>query len=322
MKQFLMPIESIHVPVEWQSTHGQSQGVQQWVFAQISRHTQETYARNASRLMVITRKLPEHCDLQDLQYFQSVIADPPATIVGVGAGKLFKTTPSSTSATTIIQSIQSLFSFLARANLITHNPAVLLRVKKPKKRKQIHLEAVEHFVHNCISIAIDTQRPEKERVACYTVMLLAATGLRATEAGQALMDDLFYINQAAWLRVMGKGSKEREVVIPAFLLKIRESFGGSERVIPVEKKSDPRLVVWRLIKQAASITGIDPNAVHPHVLRHYNATALLNNGVSLIDVRDNEGHGSISVTSSYLHADEDKRHISISAALERMLNTK
>lgn len=298
-----------------------SSGVQLWLNAQLSAATKDSYSRHAERLVRITGKLPEECTLEDLQRFQEVLRDPPQELIG--HRRMFKTTPSPSSCQAGVHAVQSLFAFLHRAGVIQHNPALLIRTKSIITKKRVNTPSVTDFVTQCSKMAQNASMRPKVRTAGFAVLVLATTGLRASEAGNARMSDIFVRDGRAWLNVLGKGSKIGEVVLPEFLLEIRKAISAddsnSEWLVPEKSRSSgARLVIWRMVKRAAKSAGIKPDDMHPHLLRHYHATALLNAGVTLVETRDNLRHGNIAVTSQYLHSDDDNRHDAISSALNHL----
>lgn len=306
------------MPARRQNLFVVSPGTQLWVNAQSSPATKDSYARHAARLMSITGKKPEECTLADLQHYQAMLNEPPASLIG--QSKLFKVKPSPSSVVAGMQAIQSLFSFMHRAGVIQANPALLIRTQSHKKRKRVDMPAATDFVTKCAQLAQDKASRPKDRLAGFAVLLLASTGLRASEAGDARMKDVFWRDGRPWLNVLGKGSKAREVVLLDSLLEVRKSItDDNDWVIPEKlRESGGRLVVWRMVKRAATLVGANQGDVHPHLLRHFHASALLDSGVTLAETRDNLGHGNIAVTSLYLHADEDRRHDAITKAMDKL----
>jgi len=294
-------------------------GVQLWLNAQISPATVENYTRHVSRLIEMTGKNPADCTLDDLQQFIKKLNTLSSD--AIGTNKLFKKQPSPSTVVAIIQAVKSLFSFMHRAGVIHYNPAIMIRTNTQTKRKRVDLPASNDFVSKCASLAHNTAYRKKDRLAAFAVLFLATSGLRASEAGNAKMEDVFWQGGRPWLNILGKGAKLREVVLLPSLLKIRSSITeDTEWLIPETfRASGARLVVWRMVKRAATLTGTNPKDVHPHLLRHFHASTLLDSGdVTLAETRDNLGHGNIAVTSLYLHTNEDKRHDAISAALDKL----
>jgi integrase/recombinase XerD len=72
------------------------------------------------------------------------------------------------------------------------------------------------------------------------------------------------------------------------------------------EKHITRQRIFQLIKQIATISGIDPAKVSPHVLRHAFATHVLDHGADLLSVKKMLGHESISTTEIYTHVSRAK----------------
>ena len=77
---------------------------------------------------------------------------------------------------------------------------------------------------------------------------------------------------------------------------------NSTEVVPVLKKMS-RKTVWKIIKNSASLAGIDKN-VSPHTFRHSFASHLLEGGAGLRVVQELLGHSNISTTQIYTHLDQ------------------
>ncbi len=140
--------------------------------------------------------------------------------------------------------------------------------------------------------------------------LLYSSGLRISElAGVKLENFNFDLN---FIRVRGKGSKER--IVP-FGIPVKEALktylplrrryeksGKSYMFITKNGLSFTRQGLWKIIKKAALLTGIDKN-ITPHMLRHTFATHLLEGGADLRSIQQMLGHSSISTTEIYTHTD-------------------
>jgi len=114
-----------------------------------------------------------------------------------------------------------------------------------------------------------------------------------------------------FVRVFGKGSKERLVPIGRVALKAVDAYltnfrgdakDDSDHALFVNKRGKrlDRQTVWKLIKKYAEQAGIQKN-ISPHTLRHSFATHLLDNGADLRVIQEMLGHGSISSTDRYTH---------------------
>lgn len=139
------------------------------------------------------------------------------------------------------------------------------------------------------------------------IEILYSSGLRVSEVcglGLYDVDDTF-------VRVMGKGSKERLVPIgkqalaalDQYLTQYRDLWDSrDQQALFVSKhgKRIDRISVWKMIKVYAKQAGI-AKGISPHSLRHSFATHLLDNGADLRVIQEMLGHASISSTERYTH---------------------
>ena len=65
-------------------------------------------------------------------------------------------------------------------------------------------------------------------------------------------------------------------------------------------------MVYRVVKKYAELSGIDPDTLSPHSLRHTFATHLLNNGADIKTVKELLGHANLSTTGIYTHVSSDR----------------
>ncbi|MBP9841802.1 MAG: tyrosine recombinase [Simkaniaceae bacterium] len=134
------------------------------------------------------------------------------------------------------------------------------------------------------------------------LMLLYASGIRVSELCALNINDV----GEGWVRVMGKGRKERVVPIAEVALESVDFYLSRYR-----KEGDPlfvsksgqridRLAVWRRIKFYGKVAGIT-KTISPHTLRHSFATHLLDHGADLRLIQDMLGHADIKTTDRYTH---------------------
>jgi integrase/recombinase XerD len=148
--------------------------------------------------------------------------------------------------------------------------------------------------------------------------ILADTGIRLGELLGLKTTDLITTDKGAVLRVMGKGSKQREVPVMRPLAKRLRLYIDRQR--PKDARSDSLLVTLRrgrktgqydpltkrsvevLVKVLAERAGVDPKRVHPHALRHSLATHMLREGSNPIKVAELLGHKGLGVLyANYSH---------------------
>ncbi|MFN3781202.1 MAG: tyrosine-type recombinase/integrase, partial [Candidatus Kapaibacteriota bacterium] len=146
--------------------------------------------------------------------------------------------------------------------------------------------------------------------------VLYACGLRVSELINLKKRDIFY--EEGFLRVWGKGSKERIVPIGSIALDWVRVYLKRSRPQLIKKDKDPkdilflstrgqklsRMGVWKIIRLYAIRVGLG-DKVHPHIFRHSFATHLLQGGADIRSVQEMLGHSDISTTQIYTHLTKD-----------------
>jgi integrase/recombinase XerD len=136
---------------------------------------------------------------------------------------------------------------------------------------------------------------------------LYATGCRISEIVSLKPNDLNL--EVGFVRVRGKGGKERIVPLGRMAIKALEEYilrwsnyleKGEALFLNRFGKPITRQGVWKIIKRYAAECGIGKK-VAPHILRHSFATHLLANKADLRSVQEMLGHASIATTQIYLH---------------------
>jgi integrase/recombinase XerD len=138
--------------------------------------------------------------------------------------------------------------------------------------------------------------------------LIYAAGLRVAEVCALNVSDVITRDdKRVQLHVVGKGLKEREVLVPKSLgLPVLAHAGDRPPGDPlfvskVGGRLTPRGVNY-LIKAAAKRADVT-SKVSPHWLRHAHASHALRNGADVAVVSTTLGHASVATTSIYLHAE-------------------
>jgi integrase/recombinase XerD len=206
--------------------------------------------------------------------------------------------------------LRGFYKFLAQEKYITRNPASV--VDLPKSGLHLpHVLSVDE-VKSLLS-APDTGSPSGLRDSAM-IELLYAAGLRVSELVNL---KLFDVNiDACFVRVFGKGSKERIVPIGVYAKeKINDYIKTARHVLLknyvskflfVGRKGKPmtRQGFWKLIRRYAKKADIT-KTITPHSLRHSFATHLLEGGADLRSVQVMLGHVDISTTQIYTHVVKD-----------------
>ncbi len=144
--------------------------------------------------------------------------------------------------------------------------------------------------------------------------LLYAAGLRVSELVNLKLQDINL--ESGFVRVLGKGSKERIVPIGMQAKQQIDHYLSAGRSSQLKDKSSPYLFVaragrpmtrqgfWKLLRRYAQKAGLNKK-VTPHSLRHSFASHLLEGGADLRAVQVMLGHVDISTTQIYTHVTRD-----------------
>lgn len=213
-----------------------------------------------------------------------------------------------------LSSIRHFFKFLMGERIREDNPATY--IDGPRKKKALPGTLSEDEVSRLIECASLHDTPEGIRLHAL-LQILYASGLRVSELVGLKLSSIQVTQReggtGAYLMVKGKGGKERlvplhEEAIRAIYgyLKVRREFEeGAEStwMFPSHGASGhlTRQRFGQMLKSLALKSGIDPEKVHPHTLRHSFASHLLAGGADLRVVQELLGHADISTTQIYTH---------------------
>ncbi len=202
-----------------------------------------------------------------------------------------------------LAALRSFFKFLLRNGAVTKNFARLL--KTPKAAKKLPRVPTEEQTGTLVDgVAADKfNRPYPKRDLAIFEMLYGC-GVRISELVGLNLEDIDRADR--WLRVRGKGKKERQVpyaskaadALEAWLLERKAAEGVTavfvnHRGVRLSDRGARAIVSFyaRFVSGDAS--------VHPHTLRHAFATHLLADGADLRSIQELLGHTSLSTTQKY-----------------------
>lgn len=213
-----------------------------------------------------------------------------------------------------LSGVKSFYNYLLMLDKIELSPAEF--ISTPKTRRELPDVLTVEEVERIIGV-VDTTTVKGRRDRAMLEMLYSC-GLRVTELISLKMSDLFL--GEGYIRVMGKGSKQRLVPIGSVamewlmqyledrreMLKDKGGKGGSEQTLFLSNRRTKltRVMIFTIIRKAASDAGITKR-VSPHTFRHSFATHLFAGGASIRQVQDMLGHESITTTEIYTHLDPD-----------------
>lgn len=200
--------------------------------------------------------------------------------------------------------LRSFFKYLCREEILEHSP--MLGVSTPRLEKKLPAFLYTNEVETLLAQP-DTATPRGLRDRAILEMIYGC-GLRASEVVGLNLGDLDF--EAEYVRVFGKGSKEREVPFGtealramSQYLKIRRPPPGVKEKAVFLNKAGGRLSdrgLRRLLQKYLRQTAI-ARRITPHALRHSMATHMLENGADLRTIQELLGHASVSTTQIYTH---------------------
>lgn len=210
----------------------------------------------------------------------------------------------------VLSGIKAFFRYLLLEELIKEDPTTLLESPKLRRALPVHL-SIEEI--DLLTEAIDHSSPEGQRNRAILETMYSC-GLRVSELVNLKLSNLFL--DVDFIRVIGKGNKERLVPVGANAIKYiniyREEIRpklktikkGCEDILFLNRRGGQlsRVMIFLILKKLTEEAGIKKN-VHPHTLRHSFATHLVEAGADLRAVQEMMGHKSITTTEIYTHLD-------------------
>jgi len=267
----------------------------------LSDHSVEAYLRDIDKLSdylvsINAQVSPADVTLQHLQSFMQCIGE-------------MEMAP--TSQARIISGIKSFFKYCLLEQICTINPTTLL--PSPKTRRKLpdvlSFEEIEQVIAQ-----IDLSKAEGGRNKAI-LETMYSSGLRVTEAINLKISCLYL--DVGFIRVIGKGDKERLVPIGSDAIKFIKLYKDTIRVhqTPAKDNEDvlflnnrgkalSRVMIFYIIKDLIKKAGIT-KSISPHSFRHSFATHLVEGGADLRAVQEMLGHESITTTEIYTHLNRE-----------------
>jgi integrase/recombinase XerD len=211
----------------------------------------------------------------------------------------------------IISGIKSFFKYCLLEQIITINPTTLLPTPKIQRKLPdvLSFEEIEQMIG-----ALDLSKPEGGRNKAI-LEVMYSSGLRVTEAINLKLSCLYL--DVGFIRVIGKGDKERLVPIGSDAIKYIKLYKDTIRVQQMPSKDCEdilflnnrgkalsRVMIFYIIKDLIQKTGIN-KTISPHSFRHSFATHLVEGGADLRAVQEMLGHESITTTEIYTHINRE-----------------
>ncbi|WP_121666651.1 site-specific tyrosine recombinase XerD [Mesonia aquimarina] len=212
----------------------------------------------------------------------------------------------------IIAGLRGFFSYLIFENYRENNPLDLIEAPKIGRKlpDTLSTQEIDELIKN-----IDLSKPEGERNKAI-IETLYSCGLRVTELVNLKISDLFF--EEGFIKVSGKGNKERFVPISNYTTKLIETYRNKIRVhISIKKQFEDtlflnrrggklsRAMIFTIVKRLAEEAQLNKK-ISPHTFRHSFASHLLENGADLRSIQQMLGHESITTTEIYMHTDRSQ----------------
>lgn len=261
---------------------------------QLSRHTHDGYQRDLTRFQAWLQQ-------GDINSW----GDVDSSLVRQYIATIHRKGLQGRSIQRALSAIRSFYHFLIREQQCENNPA--LDIPAPKTQKKLPKTLDVDQLGQLLESTDDGWHQIRDQAM---FELIYSSGLRLSELVALELDSID--RQAAMVRVVGKGNKQRDLPVGRKALdaltewlKVRSSCCvAEERALFVSQRGvriSHRSVQLRL-KQWA-ITHGSPTHVHPHMLRHSFASHILESSGDLRAVQELLGHADISTTQIYTHLD-------------------
>ena len=211
----------------------------------------------------------------------------------------------------IISGIKAFYSFLMYEDRIQDDPAQLLEAPKLGRKLPDTLSFIE-ITQLLEGISLGLGEGHRNRAM---LEVLYSSGLRVSELVDLKLSHVY--KDIGFLRVIGKGNKERLVPVGKEALRYLDLYVSGDRNNPEPAKGHEevvflnrrgkklsRVMVFLIIKKLAEKIGLQ-KSISPHTFRHSFATHLIEGGADLRAVQEMLGHESITTTEIYTHLDRD-----------------
>ncbi len=211
------------------------------------------------------------------------------------------------SSARILAAVRGYQKYLLLENLRTDDPSQ--QVKSPKLPKRLPKALTQAQVMSLLTASgpePDDETADVLRLRNRAILeLMYSSGCRVSEVAQLDLDEMV---QGGWVRIRGKGSKERLVPVGSFAQRAIDAYLIRSRPLLSAKAGGPALFlnqrgsrlsrqsIWEIIQSAGEGCGL---SVSPHSLRHSFATHLIEGGADVRVVQELLGHASVATTQIY-----------------------
>lgn len=211
----------------------------------------------------------------------------------------------------IVSGIKAFYHYLLLEGIIREDPSE--RIEAPKIGRKLP-EVLTISEIDALENAVDLSKPEGHRNRAM-IEVMYSCGLRVSELVNLRISQIHRKDE--YVRILGKGNKERLVPIGSRALKEIDLYlpwrNHLKAIDPHDTdilflnrngKKLTRVMIFLMIKDLAKKAGVKKQ-ISPHTLRHSFATHLIEGGADLRAVQEMLGHASILTTEIYTHIDKE-----------------
>ena len=205
--------------------------------------------------------------------------------------------------------IKNFHTYLLKEKLVESDVSEF--IERPKLKKSLPKTLSIEDVDKLLDISLETPFDYRNKAM---LELMYGCGLRVSELVSLEINDIDMIN--CFIRIMGKGSKEREIPIGEYAIYYLNLY-LEQRPFLLKNKPCTKLFLnnhgmgmtrqgfFKILKALLLEKGFNPD-VSPHTLRHSFATHLINRGADLRSIQEMLGHSDISTTKIYTKVSDEK----------------
>lgn len=251
-----------------------------WLYGK-SKNTAAAYRRDVDSFLAFNGgKSPEQWTVNDIQNFANALGEQGLKQSSVNRK---------------VNAIKSLLTYSHRLGLVKANAGAAVPTKRTQDSPAERILSEDQVM----SMIYGTQHPTERAI----IKMLYATGFRVSELCSLRWDDATVRGDAVQLTIIGKGGKQRHIMIKSALWAEVQTATGmmGEYVFSTRSgKQFDRQRVNKIVSQAGDRVGL--SKVSPHWFRHSHASHSLDRGCPIHTVQASLGHSSIETTQRYLHA--------------------
>lgn len=208
--------------------------------------------------------------------------------------------------------LNQFFKYFVKQERLPFNP--MLSMRRQKKELKLPKYLTEDEIEKLISVN-SAEKSLIEMRNKLIIEMLYSTGMRVSEICNLPLNAVVFdktgqrqrIGKYEFITIKGKGQKERIVPLKAEVIRLLQEYvkmsakNGQKYLFASCSKDGhiTRQMIGILLKKTAILAGINPEKVHPHIIRHSFATHLLQKGLDIREIQELLGHSSIDTTAIY-----------------------